>query len=65
LVEGDAPLDAGDQTTFSLSGIEAYIDYYIAVTVYDNEGRESWYAIVEVDQPGPPAPTFYLPLIRR
>jgi parallel beta-helix repeat protein len=65
LVEGDAPLDAGDQTTFTLSGIEAYIDYYIAVTVYDNEGRESWYAIVEVDQPGPPTPTFYLPLIRR
>jgi parallel beta-helix repeat protein len=52
LTEGDSPINVGDQTTFTLSGLDSKKDYYITVTAYDNEGRESWYSNILVQRGG-------------
>jgi parallel beta-helix repeat protein len=67
LDEGDSPIDVGDQTTYTLTGVVPYIDYYLAVTVYDNFGNESNYAVTVVNQDDPPTPPpiIYLPLVSR
>jgi len=52
LNEGDAPIDVGDQTAYTLTGLDPSKDYYFAVTAYDNEGHESWYSNVEWRQGG-------------
>jgi len=41
-VEGNSPIDVGNATHFTLSGLGGRI--YIAVTAYDTQGRESWYS---------------------
>jgi hypothetical protein len=47
LDEGDSPVDAGEQTHYTLTGLDSRPDVYLAVTVYDDRGRESWYSNVE------------------
>jgi hypothetical protein len=64
LDEGDSPIDVGDQTTYTLNGVIPYTDYYLAVTVYDNLGNESYYAIAIIEQDDA-QPIIYLPLISR
>jgi parallel beta-helix repeat protein len=44
LVEGDSPIDVGDVTSFTLSGLAAGMTYYVALTAYDAAGNESWYS---------------------
>jgi parallel beta-helix repeat protein len=52
VIEGDSPIDVGDMTAFTLTGLSLGARYYIAVTAYDDaangtddqtEGHESWY----------------------
>jgi hypothetical protein len=62
LNEGDAPIDVGDQTAYTLSGLDPSKDYYVTVTAYDNEGHESWYSNVVWKQGGY---WVYLPLVLR
>ena len=52
LNEGNAPINVGDQTTFTLTGLDPGKDYYFTVTAYDNTGRESWYSNVVWKQGG-------------
>ena len=51
---GDSPIDVGNVTSFTLSGLAPWTTYYIAVTAYDAGGDESWYSdeIAVVLQPG-------------
>ena len=42
--EGDSPIDVGNTTNFSLSDLQAGIDYYFTVTAYDKDGNESWFS---------------------
>ena len=44
--EGVAPIDVGNITTTTISGLDANKDYYFAVTAYDTEGLESSYSNV-------------------
>jgi hypothetical protein len=64
LPQGDSPIDVGNLTTFTLTGLTPGESYYFAITAYDDQGRESWYSSV-VARPGGPSPGFYLylPLI--
>jgi len=52
LNEGDSPIDVGNQTSYTLTGLDPSKDYYLTITAYDNEGRESWYSNVEWRQGG-------------
>ena len=56
LSEGDSPIDVGNLTEFTLTGLSQGQTYYFAVTTYDNQGRESWYSIVVTATPPPPEP---------
>jgi len=62
LNEGDSPIDVGNQTTYTLTGLDPSKDYYFTVTAYDNEGHESWYSNVEWKRGGY---WVYLPLVLR
>ncbi len=46
--QGNSPVDVGNTTQFTLSGLGSGI--VIAVTAYDTQGRESWYSN-EVNRP--------------
>ncbi|PKO23059.1 MAG: hypothetical protein CVU38_06075 [Chloroflexi bacterium HGW-Chloroflexi-1] len=41
--QGDSPIDVGNATQFTLSGLGGG-GIYTAVTAYDTQGRESWYS---------------------
>jgi len=41
---GDSPIDVGDATIYTLSSLASDENYFIALTVYDPEGRESDYS---------------------
>jgi hypothetical protein len=62
LNEGDSPIDVGNQTTCTLTGLDPSKDYYFAVTAYDTEGHESWYSNVEWKRGGY---WIYLPVVLR
>jgi hypothetical protein len=62
LPQGASPINVGDQTTYTLTGLDPSKDYYVAVTAYDNEGHESWYSNVEQKKGGY---WIYLPLALR
>jgi hypothetical protein len=38
-------IDIGSNTSYSLSGLSHGTEYFLAVTVYDTDGNESWYSI--------------------
>ena len=59
LPEGDAPIDVGNDTSFTLTGLGGE-RYYVTVTAYDTHGRESWYS-KEVTRPW----KTFLPLVAR
>ena len=63
LNEGDSPIDVGNTTNYTLSGLGSGT-YYIAVTAYDTLGRESWYSN-EVNNPPeqPPEYKICLPVV--
>lgn len=44
LGDGSSPIDVDAATTVTLSGLDTNLPYYFAVTTYDDQGRESWYA---------------------
>ena len=62
LNEGNSPIDVGSQTSYSLTGLDPGKDYHVAVTVYDNQGHESWYSNIESRRGGYWA---YLPSVLR
>ncbi|MBE9471452.1 MAG: fibronectin type III domain-containing protein [Chloroflexi bacterium] len=62
LNEGDSPIDVGDDTSYTLTGLDPSQDYYFAVTAYDNEGHESWYSNLVQKQGGY---WVYLPVVLR
>ena len=51
--EGPSPINVGNTTTFTLSGLDEAETYYAAVTCYDNQGRESPYSGEVVITPRP------------
>lgn len=59
LAQGNSPIDVGNLTSYTLTGL-AGGKYYFVVTGYDNQGHESWYSnlVVRLNKA-------YLPLIRR
>ena len=59
LNEGISPIDVGNQTAITLTGLDPVENYYFAVTVYDNQGHESWYSNFIIKQGGY---WIYLPL---
>ncbi len=42
--EGDSPIDVGNVTEFTLSGLTDGVTYFFVVTAYDTEGLESDYS---------------------
>ena len=42
--EGPSPINVGNTTTFTLTGLDEVETYYVAVTCYDAQGRESPYS---------------------
>lgn len=44
LVQGPSAIDVGEMTDVTLSGLDPRKLYWFAVTIYDNQGRESWYS---------------------
>jgi hypothetical protein len=42
--EGDSPVDVGNVTEFTLSGLTDEVTYFFAVTAYSSEGHESDYS---------------------
>jgi len=62
LNEGDSPIDVGNQTSYTLTGLDPSKDYYLTVTAYDNDGHESWYSNVEWRRGGY---WTYLPVVLR
>ena len=40
----ESSVDAGVDTSFALSGLNLGTEYFLAVTVYDTDGNESWYS---------------------
>jgi len=42
--EGPSPINVGNTTTFTLTGLDDAETYYVAVTGYDTQGRESPYS---------------------
>ena len=65
--EGDSPIDVGNATSFTLTGLAPGTRYYVAVTAYDTaadgasdqtDGNESWYSVeVSAIPGGPPTNT--------
>ncbi|QWV91832.1 fibronectin type III domain-containing protein [Geomonas oryzisoli] len=54
-VQGSAPVDGGNVTTASITGLDPANAYYFAVTAYDSTGQESVYSnIVQVPETLPP-----------
>jgi hypothetical protein len=53
--QGDSPIDAGNLTAYTLTGLTPGQIYHFAVTAYDTQGRESWYSNV-VSPFHPPVP---------
>lgn len=49
LNEGASPIDVGNATTFTLTGLGSGT-YYLVVTAYDTLGRESWYSNEEYNK---------------
>jgi hypothetical protein len=43
LPQGDSPIDVGNTSNYTLSGL-GNGTYYFAITAYDTLGRESWYS---------------------
>jgi len=43
--EDDSPINVGNVTGFTVTGLDDSQTYYFAVTAYDNEGLESGYSI--------------------
>lgn len=56
LTEGNSPIDVGSLTEFTLTGLSIGETYYLAVTIYDTLGRESWYSNAVSVTPPPPSP---------
>jgi len=50
--EGPSPINVGNETTFTLTGLDETETYYVAVTCYDAQGRESPYSSEVVITPG-------------
>jgi hypothetical protein len=50
-VEGAAPIDAHDQATATISGLDITRSYYFAVTAYDISGMESSYSNIVAIHP--------------
>lgn len=50
--EGPSPINVGNTTTFTLTGLDEAETYYVAVTCYDAQGRESPYSSEVVMNPG-------------
>jgi hypothetical protein len=50
--EGPSPIDVGNTTTFTLTGLDGAETYHVAVTCYDRQGRESPYSSEVVITPG-------------
>ena len=50
--EGPSPINVGNATTFTLTGLDEAETYYVAVTCYDTRGRESPYSGEVVITPG-------------
>ncbi|HYR01757.1 MAG TPA: fibronectin type III domain-containing protein [Syntrophobacteria bacterium] len=50
--EGPSPINVGNTTTFTLTGLDGPETYYVAVTCYDAQGRESPYSSEVVVTPG-------------
>jgi hypothetical protein len=46
LDQGDSPVDVGNATAYTLTGLGEDATYYLAVTAYDTLGREGWYSNV-------------------
>ena len=46
LDQGSSPIDTLAQREFTLTGLSSSTDYYFAVVVYDDGGRQSWYSNV-------------------
>ncbi|MBN2032961.1 MAG: fibronectin type III domain-containing protein [Deltaproteobacteria bacterium] len=42
--QGPSPIDVGNTTSFTLTGLSDRENYYFTVTAYDTEGRESGYS---------------------
>jgi hypothetical protein len=43
-LQGASPIDVGNVTTFTVSGLSDSEDYYFVVTAYNTEGLESGYS---------------------
>jgi hypothetical protein len=56
LPQGNSPIDVGNQTQLTLTGLSQGQIYYFTVTAYDTQGRESWYSNVVSATPPPPGP---------
>ena len=41
---GDSPVEVGNVTSATLSGLAPFVTHYIAVTAYDSDGNESWFS---------------------
>ncbi|MCA9872318.1 MAG: hypothetical protein KC441_01650 [Anaerolineales bacterium] len=46
LPQGVSPIDVGDSTQLTVTGLIPNLKYYFAVTVYDDLGHESWYSYI-------------------
>ena len=64
LFDGDSPIDVGQDTTITLTGLSSPDDFYFSVTAYDYLGRESIYSN-SVLFPGSGGIKNFLPLILR
>ncbi|MBU5613511.1 Ig-like domain-containing protein [Geomonas azotofigens] len=54
-VEGNAPVDGGNVTVASISGLDPANSYYFAVTAYNSTGQESVYSnVVQIPETLPP-----------
>ncbi|MBJ6801440.1 Ig-like domain-containing protein [Geomonas propionica] len=54
-VEGNAPVDGGNVTVASISGLDPANAYYFAVTAYNSSGQESVYSnVVQIPETLPP-----------
>jgi hypothetical protein len=51
--EGPSPINVGNTTTLTLTGLDEAESYYVAVTCYDTQGRESPYSNEVVIPPRP------------
>lgn len=58
LPQGNSPIDVGNVTQYTLTGLEDGV-YYISLTAYDTQGHESWYSTFEILDT---LPKIYLPI---